>query len=225
MNRSNEIGLYGTGMKDKSRSMRTRPSRSLAVGWGVRYRLKRFWPESAARGRLKMISLIACVAAIIVISAIASVLTSDAKKASDPKTEEVTSGVIIIQAEPPPYYVAGHTYDALGVAMTDCLVNVTNLRTGSWNLTTSSATTGLYRWNLWSMDGDFLEGDTINVTATKGLMTGWNQSVVPTPMGSYLTIDVTLGTEIPEFPMAIVPIAGILVLVVAFSAMRRGKEQ
>jgi len=225
MNRSNEIGLYGTGMKGGSRSMRTRPSRSLAVGWGVRYRLRRFGPESAAKRRLKTISmLIACVAAIIVISAVASVPMGEAK-ASDPNAEKATNDVII-NVEPPPYYVAGHTYDALGAALTDCLVNVTNLRTGAWNLTTSSSTTGLYRFNLWSMDGDFLEGDPINVTATKDLLIGWNESVVPTPMGSYLTIDVTLANEIiPEFPMAIVPIAGILVLVVVLSATRRGKGQ
>ena len=102
-----------------------------------------------------------------------------------------TSGVII-NAEPPPYYVAGHTYDAMGVALTNCLVKVTNLRTGEWGETTSSATTGLYRFNLWSLASDFLPGDLINVTATNGTLIGWNEMAVPDPLGSYMTVDVTL---------------------------------
>jgi len=32
----------------------------------------------------------------------------------------------------------------------------------------------------------------INITATKGTMIGWNESAVPTPMGSYMTMHVTL---------------------------------
>jgi len=102
-----------------------------------------------------------------------------------------TSGVII-SAEPPPYYVAGYTYGPNGAILTDCVVKITNVRTGAWNLTASSATTGLYRFNLHSIAGDFIEGDLINITATKGTMIGWNESAVPTPMGSYMTMHVTL---------------------------------
>jgi len=102
-----------------------------------------------------------------------------------------TSGVII-NAEPPPYYVAGYAYDTDGAVLTSCVVKVTNTRTGEWGEITSSATTGLYRFNLWSLPSDFLAGDLINITATKGTMIGWNESAVPTPMGSYMTMHVTL---------------------------------
>lgn len=226
MNRSNEIGLYGIGMNGESRPRKARSNRSLSASLGVRSRLRRFRLESAMKRYSKTIAmLIVCVAAIIVISAIASVPMGKVK-ASNPGPEDAADGASVLDRAPvTPYFLAGYTYDAFGVALPDCLLNITNLRTGAWNLTTSSAT-GFYTQNLHYMAGDFLEGDLINVTATKDLAIGWNESAVPTPMGSYMPMHVTLSYEIPEFPMVIMPVGGImLVLFAAVSARRRGEKQ
>ncbi|MBE3042296.1 hypothetical protein IMZ48_06895, partial [Candidatus Bathyarchaeota archaeon] len=72
----------------------------------------------------------------------------------------------------------------------------------------------------------YLDGDLINVTAIDrtGTSIGWNESAVPG--GPTMTMDVTLtGTAIPEFPMVIVPVMGMLALFVVVRLRRRGEEQ
>ena len=108
-----------------------------------------------------------------------------------------TNGVIIT-AEPPPYYVAGYTYGPGDIILPNCPVTITNLRTGLSAETISSAT-GLYRYNLNLISDPLaLSGDTINVTATLGTMIGWNETAIPSPMGSYLTMHVSLSEPVVE---------------------------
>jgi hypothetical protein len=51
---------------------------------------------------------------------------------------------------------------------------------------------------------------------------GWNESVT-LPMG-FVAIDVTLNGVIPEFPMMVLPVVGLLAMFIVVSIRRRGKQ-
>jgi len=196
---SGRIGLYGSGMSALSQSKNRRPA--------------------CARGRYpKRIPpvLLVCAAAIIFVSAIA---VAPIGKGQDGAAQLQAPG--IAAAPPPPYFVIGYTYDAGGVALPNCSVNITDLRTGAYCNTLASDANGFYQYDLNTITGGWTVGDMINVTAQKDLAIGWNESAATS--GPYLRMDVTLGTVIPEFPTVIVPVAGMLVLIAAVGFRRRGK--
>jgi hypothetical protein len=167
--------------------------------------------------------LVMCAAATIVVSAIAHASVDTEKTAAPAAPSALAPG--------PPYLLWGNTYDALGDPV-ECDITVTNVNTGEINTTNS------YIVPPWPLDGYYeidLQnqfpsgvqiGDLINVTATdrSGTTIGWNESAVPG--GGSMNMDVTLtGTAIPEFPMVIVPVTGMLALFAVVALIRRGEEQ
>lgn len=122
----------------------------------------------------------------------------------------------------PPFLLAGFTRDSAGNPLPGCEVNITNKRTGNSAVVNSDAD-GYYNYNLRDFPGGIQEGDIINVTATKDLAIGWNETAIPPQPWFYILMDVTLGTVIPEFPSAVVPIAGVIAVLglVALGRRRR----
>lgn len=94
---------------------------------------------------------------------------------------------------PPPFFVQGMTYDALGNMLFDCSITIENLRTGAVNYTTSVDMMGYayYEYNLNDMSGGWVNGDIIQITATKGTLSGVAEAPIVASLG-YLWIDVTL---------------------------------
>ena len=104
----------------------------------------------------------------------------------------VSAPASIGKARPPgfPYTVFGFTYAADGVTvMTGCDVTITNLRTGFF-LTAVSDSYGYYSVDFNTVEGGFLVGDTIQVSAVKGTATGTNSALADAE--AYLWIDVIL---------------------------------
>lgn len=159
-----------------------------------------------------VVALIVFAAAIVLVSAIVlgSVGTQERETAK------------ALAPPGPPYPVAGYTRDSTGAVLFSCALNITDLNTGQYNNTiVSSATTGFYSVNLGAF-ASWTAGDIIKVTAVKGALVGENQSAVS---GSFLAMDVTLDVAIPEFPMAIIPVTGMIALIAVVSLRRRAEEQ
>jgi hypothetical protein len=153
--------------------------------------------------------LFVCVAAIALIAsgaALAMANRASATAAFDP------------DQPPPPYNVIGYTYDAGGTLVPGCDVNITNLRTGDYILTVSDVNS-FYQYNLNDIPSGWIVGDTINVTAQKDLAIGWNEA--QTAAGPFLWLDVHMTAIIPEFPMVVLPVMGMLALVAVVSFRRR----
>ena len=120
------------------------------------------------------------------------------------------SAPIVAQDTLPPYLLYGYTTDALGNPI-ECTITVTNLRTGAFNTTNS------FQVDPWPLDGyyeidiqhalagAFLPGDQIKVDAVSrtGGMTGSTTSIVPTPPGGSLEIDVTVTGGVVHFDRTI----------------------
>lgn len=108
-------------------------------------------------------------------------------------TLELTSlmGAPIISAGPPgpPYNILGHTLDVNGSALPDCTVVITDL-THVGTTTLLSDSTGFYLVDLGSFVA-YSNGDVIQITATKGTLSGTAEGVVDTNQ-PYLVLDVTL---------------------------------
>jgi hypothetical protein len=192
-----ELGCYGDGMSAGPRPRRQRMLRS------------------AGRSR-RASALLVCVAAILVMSSIA-MLPLGKGNAGDQGT------TLVRQAPPPPpQNVEGYVYYSDGVTpVVSCVVNVTNKRTGEWNLTTTDDTYGWYEFNMNNWILGVAEGDPINVTATKDLDIGWVEGLVP-PGGAFLDINVVMsGTIIPEFPLVVVPVVGLMALFAVVGLRRR----
>jgi len=215
MDNKGKIGLNGldTSGGSCSRNMST----SLAVGFCIDHAKGVSRPRSPgsaflSRRLAKTIGLLLVfVAAIVIVSAI--VLGSIGTQHRVPANALAPPG--------PPYPVAGYTYDSLGAKLPSCDLNVTDLNTGEYCNTVVSDGNGFYSVDLGSF-AVWTEGDIIKVTAAKDMWTGENQSAVA---GTYLRLDVTLNVLIPEFPMVIVPVTGMLALVAVVSLRRRGEEQ
>lgn len=193
MSEREEISLYANGLRSTPRPVKRR--RAYGMSW---------------EPRLAPV-LFVCVAAIALIAsgaALALTNKASASAAFDP------------DQPPPPYNVVGYTYDAGGALLPECSVNITNLRTGNYTLTMSD-TNSFYMYNLNDLPGSWVVGDMINVTAQKDLAIGWNESAAIA--GPYVWIDVHLTAIIPEFPMAVLPVAGLLAVFAMVSFRRRQK--
>jgi hypothetical protein len=234
MNSRDRNGLYGEGSvrpcgsdrKCDSRQSRISTTRAVTSSGSDMIAVSR--PKNArfAYTRMryaKVVSmLVMCAAAIVVVSAIAH---------ASVVTEKATAPPIVQGPPVTPYLLWGYTYDGVGGPV-ECNITVTNLNTGDSNTTNS------WQVDPWPLDGYYeldlanqLEsgvtvGDIINVTAIErnGTSIGWNEMAVPG--GGSMHIDVTLsGTWIPEFPMVIVPVMGMVALFAVVRLRRRGEEQ
>ncbi|MBU0624394.1 MAG: hypothetical protein KJ672_06060, partial [Candidatus Thermoplasmatota archaeon] len=96
-----------------------------------------------------------------------------------------------------PYLVWGHTHGSSGIILTDCTVTITNVRTGLSASTVSDPIDGYYQFDLLNLAGGWIVGDLMHVTATKGIMSGWNDAV--TTNGAFVQVDVTLYPQLPYF--------------------------
>lgn len=169
--------------------------------------------------------LIVFVAAAVVVSAAALVPSADGEAMKIPDKATARARV-----PPPPYLLSGLTMDSVGAMLFGVDINITNLRTGAYNHTVSYDYGGFgyayYEFNLHDMDGGYpeVDGDIIRVTATYTDMEGQNQSALSVS-GGYMMMDITLNpVVIPEFPMVVLPVVGLLAMVVAVSLGRRLEE-
>jgi hypothetical protein len=235
MNSRDRNGLYGGGnimpcgseRKCDSRSSRIGTTRAVASSEIDLITVSRPKKARSAYARMryaKIVSmLVICAAATIVVSAIAHASVDTEKVAAPAAPAPGAPGT--------PYFLTGYTTDALGNPV-ECNITVINLRTLEVNTTNS------YIVPPWPLDGYYeidlansfpsgvQDGDLINVTAIDRTVTtiGWNESAVPG--GGFMSMDVTLtGTAIPEFPMVIVPVTGMLALFAVVALSRRGEEQ
>ncbi len=140
-----------------------------------------------------------------------------------PTVEETTDAEIPVDAcamPPPSYFMWGYTKDSVGDPLGECSVTVTNVRLGE-SRTVVSEVDGRYMYDLANMktelDEYYEDGDEIIVEAVKDTLLGSAVGYVDLS-GQNTQVDVTMGTVIPEFPMVIMPIVGMLAL---FAIARR----
>jgi len=220
MNGNNRIGLDGSGASRSSRSRGVDTPRvavsSHGSGMSVISRSMSCEPTGARRRHTRTLSVFAvCVVAGIIISAIALVSVGYQNAAH-------------VQAPGTPHTVRGYITDVDGVTrVSEANVNITNLNTGSYSNTTVSAPNGYYNFDLNGLVGSWNTGDAIRAVAwSTSLSLGGENVTVLTGVGSGEWLNVTLGTVIliPEFPMVILPISGMLVLFAVVSFRRRHED-
>ncbi len=213
----NSRGKYEHGIDtnggSRSRKMRmTRLVGPIESGKDVNSRLKSLGSAHARSGYVKTVSmlLVVCAAAIVVISAVALTEASQGTKAP-PGT---------------PHPVFGYTFDSDGTtALPGCDVVITDMTSMEQIITTSDPTLGIYSVDLSSLTLGWTVGDILNVTATKGTQIGWSEAPITDTPSGYDQIDVTLnGTAIPEFPMLILPVGGMIALFAVVSLKRKSKK-
>jgi hypothetical protein len=192
-----EVGLYGAALTAIARPRRERARSAGHAG--------------------KASAVLLCVAALLIVSSAAMVTLGNGNAAGDQSAQDV-------RQPPPPKNVQGYVYYSDGVTpVVNCLVNVTNTRTGDWNLTITDDTYGWYEFNMNDFLTGVLEGDLINVTAIKDLDIGW---VEGTAGPAFLDLNVIMsGTLIPEFPMVVLPVVGLMALFAVVGLERRKKAQ
>jgi hypothetical protein len=163
--------------------------------------------------------LVMCAAAILIVSALAL-----GAFGTDGTTEPGIPGSSESRPPGPPYNVIGYVYDAGGSVVPDCNVTIKNTRTGnSSNDTTDYA--GFYIYDLNTIPGDWQDGDLINVSAEDAGMVGYNESNAVLG-GPGLLMNIHMIYVIPEFPMVLVPIVGMLAIFAVKARFgRRGEEQ
>jgi hypothetical protein len=124
----------------------------------------------------------------------------------------------------PPYNVQGYVYQSDGTTpAVDCTVNVTNVATGEWLLTATDPVYGWYELDLANMlPSGVADGQVINVTVTKDLSIGWGEGTAMPGSTPYLELNIVMnGTIIPEFPMVVLPVVGLMALFVVVGLVRR----
>jgi hypothetical protein len=199
---SGSLEYFGDGMKRMSRP-------------------KHYVRANLSRRHAKKIGvLLVFVTAIVIASALAY---SPSASESPAKT--------IARAPPPPNNVFGLTTDEFGGMLFDCAITILNVNSGAVNYTTSYNYEGsgyaYYEFNLNDMDGGWTDGDIIRVTATNVTLglEGQREGAI-TLLAGFLSLDITLyPVVIPEFPMVMVPVLGMVALVVVVSISRGRKEQ
>jgi hypothetical protein len=220
MNGNSRIGLDGSGASRSSRSRGMDIPRvavsSHGSGMSVISRSMSSVPTGARRRHTRALSVFAvCVVAGIIISAIALVSVGYQNAAH-------------VQAPGQPHAVRGYIRDVGGVTpVAGANVNITNLRTGAYSNITVSGGTGYYNFDLNTLAGSWDIDDAISAVAwsTSLGLSGENVTVL-TGLGANEWLNVTLGTVIviPEFPMVILPISGMLVLFAVVSFKRRHED-
>lgn len=212
---SRRIGLYSSSVSRDSRSRGMDMTRAAVSphGNGVSAisRSMSRKPAGARRRHAKTISvLVVCAVAGIFISAIALASVGNENAAH-------------IQAPGIPHSVIGYIYDPGGAPVDGASVNITNLRTGEYDNTSVTMAGGFYAFDLNDLPSAYEDGDSVSAVAWLDPLSGDNRTIITT-VGPYDWLNVTLGTVwIPEFPMVILPISGMLVLFAVVSLRRRNE--
>lgn len=207
----------GIGMKGLDRNDGYRPTtifdRRMVVHHGsdrksVAYRVRR---HAKPIGIFLMI-----VAVAVIVSAVAVPLT--ATNGPDSVPADTTQG-----PPPPPYNVFGYVTDAGGNPVVSVLVTVTDNNTGAEWTNVTDDTYGYYMVDLNTQVGNWSDGDIIYVYASDGAFEGSNESAVDAG-AAYLWLDIELTTVIPEFPVLMVPVLGMVAIAAVVSLRRRRGE-
>lgn len=213
------IGLYGSGDVPRSRRLWTRTPGPESLGLkDIRQlpqvrRVKRV----LRRNTIAASALVALAAVIVMMSAFALAPTVS-KLPAKPE-----------QAPPTPFPVTGITYDSSGAPAGGAIVTITNVRIGLSGTTTSDtgvpdpSATGFYIFDLSTL-GQAQSGDTIRIEATWTTFSGLNETPVPTPMGGFMWLNVTLNLPIPEFGDALVPAVGMIGAFLAVALVARTRD-
>jgi len=219
MNGNSKIGLDGNGVSRNSRSRGIDVPRATASshgsGMSMISRSMSCEPAGARRRHTKTLSVFAiCVIVGIIVSAFALVSVGY-RNAAQSKDLEL------------PHGVRGYVYDTDGVTkVAGASVNVTNVNTGASNNVTVSDSNGYYNFDLNTLSGGWNIGDQVRAVAWLGTVSGENETIL-TGVGPSEWLNVTMGTVIviPEFPMVLLPISGMLVLFAVVSLRRRNEDQ
>jgi len=164
------------------------------------------WTAERRRKAKRAMMLLACAtAALTLVSAAVLLSPGDGGEESTPAPE-----IPGRSAENPPgtpYPVGGYTYASDGVSLLyGVSVTVTNVNTEySWEAT-SSMTSGFYAVVIYAT-----EGDLIHAEGVLGELFGMSEEYAA---GSSLQLDITLDMVIPEFPVVMLPVVGVVALLV-----------
>jgi len=181
-----------------------------ATGAGPRPRRQRML--RAGRRSVRISAFLVCAAAILIVFSMA--MAPLGKGSGD------RSATLDNRQPLPPHQVQGYIYQADGVTpVGNCVVNITNKNTGAWNLTITDPDYGWYEHNMNFFDGSAADGDIVNVTAEKDGAIGWVEGIVtPAPLNMNVLLT---GTVIPEFPLVIAPVLGLMALFAVVNLKRR----
>ena len=173
-------------------------------------------PPAKRRGGRRYSLPMACAVAAFIVSG--AFLLSSAGEGTElpeaPPGESTLMGPVLGDIQNP-YTIRGWTNDSNGDPLLGSTVTVINENNGG-SMLALIAPDGRYMANLANMNGDgyyYSNGDMIRVVAVNGDLTGEAVGYVDTDDDNSVTqIDVIVGTVIPEFPMVIAPVAGMLAL-------------
>jgi hypothetical protein len=207
LGKSETAGYYGSGLRSASRQRK---------GLGMVYRVRR---HARPIGMVLVF-----LTAVIVAVAVAPALSVNADTDDNKAFTDAPPGT--------PLLVIGYVTDSLGVAPSvDVPVTVTDNNTGAVWYTLAEVVNGSFYMVDVANEPPAVEGaggvnwtlgDVMWIYATDGVMEGQNESLLADP---YVWIDVQLNVSvIPEFPMAIVPVLGVVAIATVVSLNRRRSE-
>lgn len=169
-------------------------------------------PTPARRRNVRSLSvLLVCVAATLVVAGAAFVTQGTEAE------QELPDPSAVIAAPEPPFNIIGYTKDAESTPIPFCTVTITNVDSGAFVVVESSAS-GWYEYDLNLLGWD--DGDAVHVEAVKGTLMGENDGVILDGL-PFVWLDITLDVVIPEFPMVVVPVVGMLALFAIVRSRRR----
>ena len=123
-----------------------------------------------------------------------------------------------------PHPIVGTCYDSGGNPLVGCEVTVTDVTLGASDVTTSDGD-GAYSYDIANLPGEWAVGDEILVEALyDGMYYGCNTTIATSGYFDIVDVHVDTGTVIPEFPMVIGPVVGILALF-AIARIRSGRAE
>jgi hypothetical protein len=200
--KSEMVGYYGSGMK-------TIPRRRRSM---MTYRIRR---HAKPIGMFLVLAAVALVAA-----AIAPALFAQVSGSHIPA--KINDG-----PPPPPYTVFGYLTDNLGNPALLVLVTITDNNTGAVWTNVTDDVFGFYTVDLNTQPLNWNASDTIYVYATDGTYEGSNEGIALGPGNeAYLWLNIAMNSPvgIPEFPMVIMPVIGMVAIAAVVSLKRRRGE-
>jgi len=179
------------------------------------------WTAERRRKTKRAVALLACATALTLLSAAFLLSAGDRSEEPTPSLPDIPSWNAG-KEDPPgtPYPIGGYTYGPDGITLVKgAAVNVTNVNTGFYWLTTSSLTTGFYNVIAYATAGDLIHAE-----ATLDELFGEAEA---TASGTFLNLSITMYDvgEIPEFPMVAVPVAGMMAFLLVAGIRRRRNVQ
>lgn len=167
------------------------------------------------RRKAKRTTTLLVSAAALTLILLGAVLLSGGDGNETAQPPEVPAGTF---APPAPYVVFGYTYNADGITpLPFCDVTITDVTSaGVW--TCASGADGKYTYVI-----EAAEGDTLRAEAVNGELYGMTEGVA---VGGAIQLNIVLSSaEIPELPMVLGPVLGILALVTVAVIWRRRSIQ